>query len=294
MMSLMKQLNALLNRGNKMKISDEYSIEKAFFNNRKMNSIEAIYNKIEDKASRILTSLSKSEISIGSYYKENKSLIVVPEKQNTLSACRIEYLNGYSKSFYEKITRPIKLELETKIGKSLVLFKDKCNLKNPGGGAFPPHQDAPAYIGYGPNYFITVALFLDDATKYNGCLHFATNYKDIKSSVRELIYTPFGEFPILQYYEGGDNNGDIFTDTQRQFEWDEATAKRGDLIIFNSYLPHFSYKNNTVNSRRVIYLTFNLSEEGDYYEEYYTKKWEDYDNPKFHISTPTQHKGNTQ
>ena len=44
------------------------------------------------------------------------------------------------------------------------------------------------------------------------------------------------------------------------------------IILFDSFVPHRSGPNLSNGSRRVIYLTYNLSDEGDYYEEYFASK----------------------
>ena len=54
-----------------------------------------------------------------------------------------------------------------------VLFKDKINYKKAGGRGFAPHQDAPAYIGFGIVYFITMMIPVDNFTEENGCLELA-------------------------------------------------------------------------------------------------------------------------
>ena len=42
--------------------------------------------------------------------------------------------------------------------------------------------------------------------------------------------------------------------------------------MFNSFVPHKSDNNNSENSRRIMYLTFNNKSEGDYYENYNKNK----------------------
>lgn len=46
----------------------------------------------------------------------------------------------------------------------------------------------------------------------------------------------------------------------------------GDIVLFDSYLPHRSNKNLTDKARRLAYLTFNPLQEGDHHTAYYTKK----------------------
>ena len=46
----------------------------------------------------------------------------------------------------------------------------------------------------------------------------------------------------------------------------------GDLVLFDSYLPHRSAPNASSTWRRSAYLTFNRAAEGDYHEAYYATK----------------------
>lgn len=201
----------------------------------------------------------------------------------------MEYLSGSSEIFNEKVTLPIQRALESLIGEELCLFKDKCNIKVPQGGAFPPHQDAPAYISFGPTIFITAGVMLDDLTAENGCLNMATNYKNINEGIKSFCSTPLGDYPLFENYSGGERNGDIIDSVQDYLNWEPIKARAGDVLIFNSFVPHFSNINSSEKYRRVIYLTFNLAREGSHYKSYYKKKWQDYSNPQFHISTPTSH-----
>ena len=41
--------------------------------------------------------------------------------------------------------------------------------------------------------------------------------------------------------------------------------------IFNSFVPHKSDKNISNEARRLMYLTFNNKEEGDFHQEYNQK-----------------------
>ena len=47
-------------------------------------------------------------------------------------------------------------------GEPMEIFKDKINWKQPGGGAFKPHQDYGAWNDFSPSYYVTCAMFLDD------------------------------------------------------------------------------------------------------------------------------------
>lgn len=53
-------------------------------------------------------------------------------------------------------------------------------------------------------------------------------------------------------------------------------ADPGDVIFFDSYVPHGSPPNTGTRSRRNIYLTFNRLSAGDLRAGYYADKWASY------------------
>lgn len=268
----------------------DFKLISDFFTAQDLKKINNIYQNLSSEAYKIVQYTKKVNCSLADfYYEQPGTLIVVPERMDSDSICRMEYLNGSSKNFYNHITKPVQQHLELIFGAKLALFKDKCNIKVPLGGAFPPHQDAPAYLDFGPKIFITAGIMLDEISLDNGCLHMATNYRDLKQEVIQYCKTPYGEYPLFEYYRGGIHNGDIVNEVQVALDWSSIEAQAGDVLIFNSFVPHFSNINKSSHNRRVIYLTFNLLDEGSYYDIYYQKKWHDYNNPQFHISTPTKH-----
>ena len=49
-------------------------------------------------------------------------------------------------------------------------------------------------------------------------------------------------------------------------------VERGDICFFSSYAPHRSFSNQSQNSRRLAYLTFNKESEGNFHDVYYAAK----------------------
>ena len=47
---------------------------------------------------------------------------------------------------------------------------------------------------------------------------------------------------------------------------------RGDIVLFNSYIPHRSGPNKMNDPRKELYLTYNNAEEGYLRDEYYKNK----------------------
>ena len=137
---------------------------------------------------------------------------------------------------------------------------------------------------------MTAAIFLDDATVENGSLYFPENYlEDVADSDSALIDTPVGKLPVLASYDGGPENGNIRKEICDKIRWKLVPAKRGDVVLFDSYVPHYSEKNNSDKPRRAMFFTFSSSADGDYYQDYYAMKRNEFDNPKFHVATPTAH-----
>ena len=134
-------------------------------------------------------------------------------------------------------------------GEEAVLFKDKINFKYPGGDGFKAHQDQQAgWTSFAP-IFVTALVTIDPATIENGCLEIATVPR-----VHDLIgaeWTPLAEEDL----------GLVAVPTEP-----------GDVIFFDSFVPHASKPNLTNTQRRVLYLTYNGAGHGDHRRRYFAEK----------------------
>ncbi|MGY8872088.1 MAG: phytanoyl-CoA dioxygenase family protein [Pseudomonadales bacterium] len=254
-------------------------------------TLEHVSQELNKRSQELLTTVKSHNQNLSDFYRENLSeLIAVPEFDNDEKVCRYEYLNGYSQPIKTLIVPKLQQLIRQLTDTDFVLFKDKCNAKNPGGGAFEPHQDIIAYDQFKPAYHVTAAIFLDDATLENGCLYFPENYQqDLANLETRRVPTPVGDLPVLQSYEGGTTHGNIRQEICDQMNWIPITAKAGDVVLFDSYVPHYSKKNESQLTRRAMFFTFNPLSDGDFYEAYYDMKHREFDNPKFHVATPTAH-----
>ena len=135
-------------------------------------------------------------------------------------------------------------------GEPALLFKEKVNFKQPGGGGFAPHQDATAYRFV--DHHISCMVPLDPSTIASGCLYVAPGYEH-------------GQLRT-------DDRGRIDKATAAQLPWQAAPVEPGDLLFFDSYTPHYSDTNTTTRARRAAYLTYNAASLGDHRDRYYADK----------------------
>ena len=141
-------------------------------------------------------------------------------------------------------------------GEPAILFKDKINLKMPGGDGFKPHQDQQAGWSTYASLFVTALVAIDAATGENGCLELAAGHH-----TRGLIgkeWTPLTE------------------DDLRGVAFVAYPTQPGDVVFFDSFVPHRSGPNLTAEPRRVLYVTNNRRSEGDHRLRYYADKRRSY------------------
>ncbi len=140
-------------------------------------------------------------------------------------------------------------------GDEAVLFKEKVNYKQPGGGGFAPHQDATAYRFV--DHHISCMVPLDPATPASGCLYVAPGFER-------------GQLPT-------DERGRIDEATATGLVWQPVPLDPGDLLFFDSYTPHYSNTNTTERARRAAYLTYNAATLGEHRDRYYADKRAEFD-----------------
>ena len=135
------------------------------------------------------------------------------------------------------------------MGAPVVLFKDKINFKMPGGAGFKAHQDQQAgWTVYAP-LFVTAMVTLDAATLENGCL--------------EVSAGRHREGLIGEQWKPLEEQG---------LNLQAVPTGPGDVIFFDSFVPHASKPNLTDSPRRILYITYNLASEGDHRERYFADK----------------------
>ena len=163
---------------------------------------------------------------------------------------RIENITPFHGGFRE-LAECLKFSVGQLFGEKAVLFKEKINFKMPGGSGFKPHQDAQAGWEDYASYFVNVMVCVDAATIQNGCLQLA----------QRLNATLIG------------NEWEPLTEAETaHIEFEPYPTEPGDIIYFDSYVPHASEPNMTSRSRRLYFATYNRLSEGDHLASYYADK----------------------
>ncbi len=135
------------------------------------------------------------------------------------------------------------------MGEPVMLFKEKINFKMPGGAGFKAHQDQQAgWSTYVP-LCVTALVSIDPATLENGCLELVAGRH--REGLIGVEWEPLAHESLgLQ----------------------AVPTAPGDVIFFDSFVPHASKPNATPYPRRLLYLTYNRASDGDQRARYHADK----------------------
>jgi hypothetical protein len=139
------------------------------------------------------------------------------------------------------------------LGEPAVVFKDKINFKLAGGGGFAAHQDVQAGWARYARLHVTALVTVDRTTIANGCLEMATDFRGQHALIGQE-WEPLGDAQMAGLH------------------WAFIEAEPGDVVFFDSFIPHRSAPNTTAQARRVLYYTYNRASEGDHIVQYYADK----------------------
>jgi 2-aminoethylphosphonate dioxygenase len=269
-----------------------YLYIKNFFDEEEVRGVREWTDMLGIRAQEILAESIETGIPLEKMMEQDPNVpVIVPEKARKDQVCRIEdyitpALSGKHMCYPDKV-RDFMTAL---FGETYALFKEKINFKWPGGGAFPHHQDYPAYGFLAPKTHATAMLTIDPATTENGCLQVALDWTASMSGCDGIDMDKLSTgTAVIPFCEGGAENGSIKPDYVKKFTWAEVHTTPDQLLIFSSFLPHYSLVNSCNKARRAMFLTHNRLSEGEQRKFYYDKKRNDPNNPMFHIATPTQH-----
>ena len=134
-----------------------------------------------------------------------------------------------------------------------ILYKEKINYKYPNTGLYRAHQDITAY----PNSknHITALVNLGPTNEENGSIEFSP-----------LVMNNLEEKTIIKHTNG------VICEPEKLKWINPLETNYGDIILFNSYIPHRSSQNISKLPRKALYITYNDINEGNLREEYYEMK----------------------
>ncbi len=134
-------------------------------------------------------------------------------------------------------------------GHEPVLFKDKLIRKPANSHGNGLHQDYNWWQGF-PESLISVSVALDKTTRENGCTEFWSGWQ------RGFLHEP------------GQLNGlDPAKVEGETHIYGELEA--GDIVLFHCLTPHAAGPNESDSPRRVLFLTYNDSRDGEHYAAHY-------------------------
>ena len=180
---------------------------------------------------------------------------------------RIEKLYDKGKTLND-LNLKILAILKKVFAEKFVIFKDKFNAKPPGGDGFYAHFDGVfkftnqkkkknGWYEY-TDFFVNVLVALDECNKRNGSIEISNLHK---GSFKELLNkTKMDGTPAL--------NGKTLKKTKFKL----INLKEGDMVFFSNTCPHQSKKNNTNQSRRILYYTYTKFKDKSKYLQYYIDK----------------------
>jgi 2-aminoethylphosphonate dioxygenase len=129
------------------------------------------------------------------------------------------------------------------------LFKDKLIYKPPHSKGSGMHQDYTWWQGF-PTSLLSVAIALDFNDEASGCTEL---FPDPKKG----LMTQAGTLQLLP---------ESMVDLTKGVKF---VASPGDVAIFNCFAPHRAASNNSERFRRQIFLSFNDSRDGEFYQAHY-------------------------
>jgi len=212
--------------------------------------LDAIRRACEAMVERVLAEKRRTKHSVGSYMFElQRSLetVVKWEPDNPDLVQGLEPFAHLSEELHRWALDPRFVEpCKDVVGEEeIALFTEKLNLKRAHkGGSIILHQDFPYWADLTPaaSRVATAMLFLDDATRENGCLEV------VPGSHREG----------LQPRRAVEGFGSLEIDPER---YDESRlkavkAEAGSVIFFGPFLVHRSLPNRSDHDRRALLYSY--------------------------------------
>jgi 2-aminoethylphosphonate dioxygenase len=238
----------ILTEGQKKEFNDKgFIVMKSFFDKETMEKVSAWLDELHNKTPKMGEEAKYYEKSA----LNDESILI-----------RVEHVLGDHNPEITKLLLSQKtIDCLTELfDEPPLLFKEKVNYKLPGCRADKLHQDqAAGWNAYG-DFYISMGIVVDENRKENAALSFMKSGNYEKKLMTEEWKPMTEEDPPYQPED----------------EYVLLEADPGDVIFFDSYVPHGSPANTSDKSRRNIFLTFNKLSDGDKREKYYADKWATY------------------
>jgi len=189
------------------------------------------------------------------------------EVQTKRSLTRLEHFVDAHEDWSDLCHNYLRRLVSKALGVNMVLYKEKLNIKPPGGSGFAPHLDTPSLriaLGEtGPQTFCTVMVAIDDMTLANGCLRISKGPWSEEHCVSTIAPEVDGN------PDAGGRAGAIPLEVANALDYEPLVCKGGTIAIFNGWAPHRSSANGSLFPRRAVFLTYNPENEGDFHKRYY-------------------------
>lgn len=184
---------------------------------------------------------------------------------------RLENFVNFHEGWSDLCHNYLRRLVSSALGVEMVLYKEKLNVKPPGGSGYAPHLDTPslrvALGDDGPRNFCTVMVAIDDMTEGNGCLRIckgAWNEGHCAGTIAPVD-------GIDANPDAGGRAGAIPPQLADALFFEPLSCVGGSIVVFNGWAPHRSAANASNFPRRAVFLTYNPMEEGDHRLRYYER-----------------------
>ena len=173
---------------------------------------------------------------------------------------RLEHFVDAHPAWSELCHNYLRRAVSAALGMKMVLYKEKLNLKPPGGSGFAPHLDTPSLrvaLGPdGPQEFCTVMVAIDDMNAQNGCLRVCKGEWSEDHCVETIAPEDDGN------PDAGGRAGAIPLEIAEGLHFEDLVCRGGTIAVFNGWAPHRSASNTSPFPRRAVFLTYNPKDPG--------------------------------
>lgn len=222
----------------------------------------------EKKGYFVVKDFIKNDISKKIIYETLNSKGTIKYFDRLGNPRRIEKI--YNKGKYiNNLNKKIVKFLFNNLNEKFNIFKDKFNLKPPHGEGFFAHYDGVfifntkkkknirGWYEY-DNFFVNTLIALDNCNSKNGTIELGKS----------------DNLPFHELIKNTKKNGtpDLKKIYEKKIKFRKLNLRTGDMVVFKNTCPHRSGKNYTRSPRRILYFTYNLKKNGNFYKKYFLDK----------------------